>query len=198
MFALTLLAAVSAAAAPADPMLADYARIATGSYTSEAQHRADPRYDIVEAQVTRIWPERTDGVWLYQEQAIVNRPGMSPEQARAAPYFQRVARIARAADGTLRRDNYALTDPKAVVGKPGAITPAMLGPAGCHNVLERVAAGYWTARTVNCANGYKGAVEMRSLSVQTETVYANWDRGFDAQGARVWGPADGGYVFVKK
>jgi len=195
MFALL---AAATAATPPDPLLADYARIAPGLYTSETQHATDPRYDIVEAHVTRIWPERTDGVWLYQEQAIINRAGMTPEQARAAPYFQRVARIARTADGTLRRDNFVLTDARAVAGKPEAITPAMLGPAGCHNVLERVAAGYWTARTDGCANGYKGAVEMRSLSVQTETVYANWDRGFDAKGARVWGPADGGYVFVKK
>lgn len=197
MLTVALLAAAAAAATP-DPLLADYARIAPGAYTSEAQHRADPRYDIVEAQVTRIWPERTDGIWLYQEQAIINRPGITPEAARAAPYFQRVARIARGPDGRIIRDNHVLTDPKAVVGRPEAITPAMLGPAGCHNVLERVATGHWTARTEACANGYKGAVEMRSMSVQTETVYANWDRGFDANGARVWGPADGGYIFVRK
>jgi hypothetical protein len=196
MFTLALLAA--AAAATADPALAEYARIAPGVYSTAGQHAADPRYDIVEAHVTRIWPERTDGVWLYQEQAILNRAGMRPDEARAAPYFQRVARIARTADGGLRRDNYVLTDATAVAGKPEAITPAMLGPAGCHNILERVAAGYWTARTEGCANGYKGAVEMRSQSVQTDTVYANWDRGFDASGAPVWGPADGGYVFVKK
>ena len=28
--------------------------------------------------------------------------------------------------------------------------------------------------------------------------YVNWDRGFDAEGAHVWGPADGGYIFEKK
>ena len=197
MLTLALLAAATAATAT-DPALDEYARIAPGIYSTEAQHRADSRYDIAEAHVTRIWPERTDGVWLYQEQAILNREGMTQEQARAAPYFQRVARIARTADGRLRRDNYVLTEPKAVAGRPEAIIPAMLGPAGCHNILERVAAGYWTARTETCANGYKGAVEMRSLSVQTERVYANWDRGFDAKGERVWGPSDGGYIFEKR
>lgn len=187
-----------AAAASADPALAEYAALAPGSYTTAAQAARDPRYDTVEAEVVRIWPDRTDGVWVYQEQAIINREGLTPAQAKAQPYFQRVGHIHRGADGRLRRDNYSLKAPKAFVGRGAALTPADLGPAGCHNILERVAAGFWTARTETCANGYTGAVEMRSLSVQTADTYANWDRGFAADGTRVWGPADGGYIFVKK
>jgi hypothetical protein len=181
----------------ADPALEEYARLTSGSYTSAAQAAADPRYDIVEAEIVRLWPERSDGVWVYQEQAIINRPGLTTAQAKAAPYFQRVGHIHRK-DGRLIRDNYSLKDPKRFVGNPAAITPADLAEAGCHNLLDRVAPGYWIARTEGCRNGYKGAVEMRSVSVHTADAYANWDRGFAADGSRVWGPVDGGYVFRKK
>jgi hypothetical protein len=146
----------------------------------------------------RIWPERGDGVWLYQEQAILSRDGMTPAQAKARPYFQRVGHVYRTSDGRIRRDNYAIRDAARFVGKPSAITLADLGPAGCHNILERAAAGHWTGRTEDCRNGYKGAVTMKSLAVYTANTYANWDRGFAADGRQVWGPAEGGYIFERK
>ena len=58
-----------------------------------------------------------------------------------------------------------------------------------------MAAGHWIGRTESCANNYKGAAFMQSLSIAEHDLYANWDRGFDAAGNRVWGPANGGYVF---
>lgn len=190
--------AAMAAAALGDPALDEYARIAPGSYTTAAQAKRDSRYDTVEAEVTRIWPERTDGVWVYQEQAIINRKDLTPTQAKAQPYFQRVGWIHREKDGGLRRDNYVIKNAKAFVGRPQTLKPDDLGPAGCHNALDRVAEGYWTARTEQCPNGYKGAAGMRGVSVQTADTYANWDRGFSADGKQVWGPTDGGYIFKKK
>jgi len=199
MLALALaMAAGALGTGSGDPALEEYARIAPGSYTTAAQAARDDRYDTVEAEVVRIWPERTDGVWLYQEQAIINRKDLTPAQAKAQPYFQRVARVHREKDGRLRRDNHVITNAKAFTGKPATLRFEHLGPAGCHNLLERVAEGHWTARTENCANSYKGAAEMRSVSVQTADTYANWDRGFSADGKHVWGPTDGGYIFVKK
>jgi hypothetical protein len=190
--------ALTMATALGDPALDEYARIAPGSYTTAAQAKRDDRYDTVEAEVVRIWPERTDGLWFYQEQAIINREGLTPSQAKAQPYFQRVGRVHRQKDGTLRRDNHVIKNAKAFVGKPETLKFEDLGPTGCHNILDRVAVGYWTARTENCRNSYRGAAEMRSISVQTADAYANWDRGFSADGKLVWGPTDGGYIFVKK
>ena len=188
-----------AAAAGAAPL--DYAAAATGSFSSEAQHRADPRYDWAEARVVRIWPERTDGIWLYQEQAIVNREGLSPDEARRKPYFQFVARVTELAPGVLRRDNFRVLDGAKwlglVAGDPRAaqLTTADLAPASCHNRIEKVAIGVYMGRTESCANSYKGATWMQSLSVTSRAEYVNWDRGFDAAGNRVWGPEAGGYVF---
>ncbi len=66
------------------------------------------------------------------------------------------------------------------------ITPADLAP------------GHFASRTETCLNSYKGAVTMRSLSVTTPDTYANWDRGFATDGQRVWGPAEGGYIFRRQ
>ncbi|MFA9200856.1 MAG: chromophore lyase CpcT/CpeT [Cypionkella sp.] len=198
---LSLLAAAAIAATPAEPEVAEYISSAVGTFSSEAQHRADPRYDWVEARVVRIWPERTDGVWLYQEQAIVNQSGLAPEAARARPYFQFVARVTPLAPGVLRRDNFRVLDGarwlRLAPGDPraGALSPADLAPASCHNRIEKVAIGVFQGRTESCANGYKGAASMQSLSVATPEMYVNWDRGFDRAGTRVWGPEAGGYVF---
>jgi len=181
---------------PVDPVLADYEATVTGRFSSAAQHRRDRSYDEVEARIVRIWPERTDGLWLYQEQAIVNAPGMTREQALARPYFQFVARIVPLEGGVLRRDNFRVREPGRFVGaNVGALQHGDLMEASCHNRIERVSAGWYLGRTESCANRYRGAVFMESRSVSTRDAYVNWDRGFDAQGRRLWGPEAGGYVF---
>lgn len=38
-----------------------------GSYSSEAQSLADKEFRDVRLHMTRIWPERKDGCWLYVE-----------------------------------------------------------------------------------------------------------------------------------
>lgn len=193
-----LTALIAFQAAAMDPALADYAVRAPGRFSTAAQHRADPRYDEVEARIVRIWPERTDGIWFYQEQAIVNQPGLTPDQARARPYFQFVGRVVALGDGVLRRDNYRVRDGARFAGANiAALTPADLGEVGCHNRIERVGAGAFIGRTESCANAYRGAVSMRSVSITLGDVYLNWDRGFDAEGRRVWGPEWGGYRFER-
>ena len=139
-----------------DENLTDYASIAMGTFSSEAQHREDPRYDWAEAHLVRIWPTRTDGVWLYQEQTIINREGMTPEQARKAPYFQFVARITLLSTGVLRRDNFRVLEGSRWLGlragdpRGAKMSPMDLAPASCHNRIEKVSAGVYIGRTESC------------------------------------------------
>ncbi len=192
-----------AAPATADPLLDSYARTVIGTVSTRNQHESDPRYEIAEASVARIWPTAGDGLWLYQEQAIVNRPGQTEAHARSAPYFQRIGHVTPTATG-LRRDNHSLRDPARFIGlgHPGYSGPqptrADFGPAGCLNIITPIAPGHFTATTENCANSYRGATTMLSLAISTPDTYANWDRGFDAAGVRVWGPATGGYIFRRQ
>jgi hypothetical protein len=203
MFALAALIALQAAVPvpPEPPLTEAYAAQVVGLYSSAAQHRADPRYDEVEARIIRIWPERTDGVWLYQEQAIVNQDGLTREAARAKPYFQFVARIVPLGHGLLRRDNFRVSDRAKWAGvtagdaRLAALTPADLEAPSCHNRLELVSPGYWIGKTESCTNSYRGATMMDSRSISTPTGFVNWDRGLTATGEHVWGPRWGGYMF---
>jgi hypothetical protein len=157
----------------------------------------------VEAEVVRIWPGRTDGIWFYQEQAIIGGAGAPPNASKTRPYFQRVGQVRRLPDGSIRRDNYVLKDPARFVGLgrvAGVAKPKFedLGPAGCHNIIERVTKGHYVGRTDGCRNSYKGAVKMTSIAITAPDRYINWDRGFDPAGKRLWGPEAGGYIFDKR
>jgi hypothetical protein len=192
-----LLAAAPPPPAALEQRIADYARHAIGQFSSAAQHARDPVYALVEARIVRIWPERTDGLWLYQEQTILAGAGAAPGK----PYFQRVGHVHVHADGRIRRDNYPLREPARFIGLGRAdgdarrLEPADLGPAGCHNHLDFVSPGFWIGRTEDCANDWRGAVRMEGLSILTPSQFVNWDRGLDSKGGHVWGPRAGGYVF---
>ena len=47
-----------------------------------------PRYGIAESEIVRIWPEREDGVWLYQEQAFLGETASAVDPAASSPCFR--------------------------------------------------------------------------------------------------------------
>ena len=84
------------------------------------------------------------------------------------PYMQRVTRLRAEPDGTISARRYTA---------PGA-------------------AGFVGTTVGNrCRNSYKGASYAISQSSLTADEMVNWDRGFNAAGELVWGPAAGGYRF---
>ncbi|MEM7568669.1 MAG: chromophore lyase CpcT/CpeT [Pseudomonadota bacterium] len=185
-------------------LVQEFAAIQAGSFTTAEQAATEPGYAVVEAEVVRIWPERNDGLWMYQEQAILAAGEKLYKDGKSKPYFQRVFRLLQMDDGRLVRENYELKDPAAVVGaytspkQMNALSPEDLVLGGCANQIERVASGYWRAHIHTCPNTYRGATHMTSKSVYTPDTLANWDRGFDAAGNVVWGPTSGGYIFKRK
>lgn len=185
-------------------LLQEFAALQAGSFTTAAQATVSPSYAVVEAEIVRIWPDRDDGVWMYQEQAILAAGDKIYKDGKAKPYFQRVFRLLDMGGGRLVRENYELKDAAQVAGAYKKKTPLDgLSPddlilGGCANQLERVADGYWRAHIATCPNTYRGATHMTSLSVYTSDTLANWDRGFDAAGNVVWGPEDGGYIFKRQ
>jgi hypothetical protein len=79
-----------------------------------------------------------------------------------------------------------------------ALNPGDLAElAGCDIVIVRAGAGRFEATTVgnHCRNSYKGASYATSQSSLTVDKMVNWDRGFNAAGELIWGPAAGGYQF---
>jgi CpeT protein len=182
-------------AARAD-VLDDYVRLQVGSFTSEAQARQDARYDAVTWHIAEIWPDDDPAErWLYTESWMPEAP---------APYMQRISRLQLAADGSISARRYMLPEAPRFVGawrepgKFGGLKASQLTDLpGCDGVITRAGAGRFEGTTVGarCRNSYKGASYALSQSVLTADEMMNWDRGFDANGALVWGPAAGGYRF---
>jgi hypothetical protein len=185
--------------------LAESSAMTTGSYTTVDQARRDSRYGVAEAEIVRIWPERRDGHWFYQEQALLGENAATIDRSmKEKPYFARVIHSIEISPGVVRRTVHRLKDAAAAKGawkskEPLAgLSPDDLLPSECTITVERVAEKMWRSTSDKCPNNYKGASYALSLGVSTEDRYANWDRGFAADGKLVWGPPGGGYIFVRK
>jgi hypothetical protein len=170
----------------------------TGWFSSAEQAALLPDdYFDIRLFMVPIWTDRTDGPWLYVEQAAAS--------ALQRPYRQRVYHLVATEDG-VRSDVYELPgDPLVFAGdwrtpeRFVALGPDELVPrTGCSIFLERTADGY-RGSTVegDCPSTLAGASYATSEVVISEDVLESWDRGFDAHGEQVWGATAGAYVFVK-
>jgi hypothetical protein len=177
-------------------VLEDFVNLQVGSFSSEAQAKQDARYDAITWHVAEIWAGDDPAErWLYTESWM-------PEAS--APYMQRVTRLRAEADGTISARRYTIPEAARFVGawqdsaalaaiKPGELTEL----PGCDIVIVRAGIGRFEGATTGsgCRNSYKGASYAISQSVLTADEMVNWDRGFNAAGELVWGPAAGGYQF---
>ncbi|MFH2051153.1 MAG: chromophore lyase CpcT/CpeT [bacterium] len=172
----------------------------TGSFSSGAQAEADPdNYYDIRLEMAPIWPGRTDGAWLYVEQAAAS----SLDQ----PYRQRVYRVREVEPGLFASEVYELPDPDAAVGawrdpaRLAGLTPDDLIPReGCTVYLRRQSDGSFTGGTRDreCGSSLRGATYATSEITLQGNRLESWDRGWDTAGVQVWGAEKGPYVFVKR
>ncbi|MFM9957285.1 MAG: chromophore lyase CpcT/CpeT [Phycisphaerales bacterium] len=171
-----------------------------GTYTSEAQASTDPdNYFNVRLIMTPIWTERSDGRWLYVEQAM--------STALEKPYRQRIYQVTPKGAGfesvvyTLPGDALEYAGAWQDPSRFDALAPQMLAEReGCEIELAWDAASQmFKGSTVanNCPSDLRGATYATSEVTITQTQLNSWDRGFDASGNQVWGARMGGYQFVK-
>jgi CpeT protein len=197
MFTLLVTTCLLAAATPTPA--AEVAALLSGHFSSAAQASADADFRDVRLAVAAVWTERTDGPWLYVEQAIAG--------SEAAPYRQRVYQLVTLEGGAVESRVYTLPEPARFVGAwrdPAAF--ATIGPAdlslrdGCAIRLARQADGTWSGRTGerSCPSELRGAQWATSEVVLDERRMVSWDRGFAADGSQVWGATKGGYEFVRQ
>ncbi|QDU65398.1 chromophore lyase CpcT/CpeT [Engelhardtia mirabilis] len=170
-----------------------------GSFDSADQAAQAPDdYLDIHLETVRIWTDRSDGPWLYVEQAAAT--------ALDRPYRQRVYHLVRDGAG-VRSDVYELPgDPLALAG--AWRDPARLAGLGPRDLIRREGCSIWLRRTPtgwvgstrgqDCASSLGDAVYATSEVTITATSLSSWDRGFDANGEQVWGAAAGGYRFVKR
>jgi glycosidase len=185
-----------AAGAAADPDLV--ASWMTGSFSSEEQAKADTNYFDIRLEMVRIWKARTDGWWLYVEQAVAG--------SEARPYRQRVYHVTRQQDGSIRSDVFSVSDPLRLAGdwrKPAPLATLTLDSLearkGCAVILRRASDTAFEGGTVDkeCTSDLRGAAYAISEVRVTPDGLVTWDRGYDQNGKQVWGATQGGYVFKR-
>lgn len=181
---------------PPEPQLEELLEWMSGSFSSLVQSEALPAdYLDIHLEMTPIWPERTDGPWLYVEQAAAN--------ALDRPYRQRVYRLV-ATPGELRSDVYEL--PGDPLRFAGAYRDTFLldgvGPAdlelreGCSIHLVRDHESYrGSTAGRGCTTSWGDASYATSEVSVTPDTLRSWDRGFNDAGEQVWGAVPGPYVF---
>ncbi len=173
----------------------------TGSFSSAAQAERDSEnYFDIRLETVRIWPERTDGIWLYVEQAAAGRLDK--------PYRQRVYRVHAQDEDTLASVVYTLPDdPLQYAG--AWRTPAIfddLTPddltirTGCAIVLYKAPNGSYvgSTREKDCESELRGATYATSDVIITPAMLKSWDRGYNDRDEQVWGATEGPYEFVKQ
>jgi hypothetical protein len=176
--------------------LRELERCLTGSFSSAEQARQDTAYFDIRLHMVRIWPLRTDGVWLYVEQVMAGRDH--------TPYRQRVYHLTQPDDSTFRSDVFLLPGRERFAGAWQLPTPlehldpdSLIPRTGCSIFLRRTAACRFTGSTQAqlCPSELRGAAYATSEAVISDSFMISWDRGFDAGGNQVWGATRGGYVF---
>ena len=170
----------------------------TGSFSSHEQSVEDTSFYDIRLEMVPIWKERTDGYWLYVEQAVADYLDK--------PYRQRVYHLTQFDDSTLESAVYMIDEPLRFAGvwkeaEPlSGLTPDSLTLRdGCSIMLKPENDGSFSGSTVgnSCISSLRGASYAVSEVKITEDYLYSWDRGYDSVGVQVWGAEKGGYMFKK-
>ncbi|MBN2431020.1 MAG: chromophore lyase CpcT/CpeT [Acidobacteria bacterium] len=169
----------------------------TGEFSSKAQAESDDSYFAIRLVMARVWPDRTDGLWLYVEQAVAETPDQ--------PYRQRIYRLLHVGRDIYESQVYEVPQPVKLVRawqKPellAELSPERLETRdGCAILLRRRGDAFVGSTLADlCRSTHRGATYATSQVTITADGMVSWDRGFDEQGHQVWGAEKGGYVFRK-
>ena len=170
----------------------------SGSFSSQEQSLTDTTYFDIRLQMVPVWKGRTDGYWLYVEQAVADYLDK--------PYRQRVYHVTRIRDNKFSSQVYSIPDPLRLAGEWKKENPlrnlnpdSLINRKGCEIILKRKDQLTFAGSTVgkNCESKLRGAAYATSEVVITEHELISWDRGFNESGSQVWGAEKGGYIFKK-
>ena len=170
-----------------------------GSFSSEEQAIKDTaNYFHIQLHMKQVWKDRTDGIWLYVEQAVAD----SAER----PYRQRFYRVIKEKKGTFSSEVYEISNPLRLTGawrNPDIVS--QLSPdslnlrEGCAVVPTFDGTSYSGSTEVGaCRSNLRGSSYATSIVTVTPTELRSWDQGFDENGTQVWGATEGAYIFKKK
>ncbi|MEM7083071.1 MAG: chromophore lyase CpcT/CpeT [Pseudomonadota bacterium] len=179
----------------AEDRLNELGALMIGSFSSAKQAATDSQYFDIRLEMVRIWADRTDGIWLYVEQAAAS--------ALDRPYRQRVYQVT-GDDNDWQSAVFELPEPlqyagawKNVAAFERLSPDALSLRTGCAVFLTRPARDHFegSTRANDCLSSLRGASYATSEVVITPEGITSWDRGYDAEGVQVWGAVVGPYRF---
>ncbi|MEX1189406.1 MAG: chromophore lyase CpcT/CpeT [Bacteroidia bacterium] len=175
--------------------LLEVAKMMQGSYSSKKQSKKDSAFFDIRLKIVPIWKERTDAIWFYVEQAVASM--------QDKPYRQRVYRLTGVEDGSFESAVYTLNSPLRFVGHVDlveSLNPDSLAlKEGCSVFLKKDGKKKYVGGTGDktCPSDMRGASYASSIVTLTPKYLLSWDRGYNREGAQVWGAEKGGYMFRK-
>lgn len=170
----------------------------TGEFDSADQEANDSSYYNISLKMTRIWPEKTNGLYIYVEQAVAS--------SLNEPYRQRVYFVSQIDEFTFSSDIYNLKEEEKFVGAWEDATKFndsnvfdLSYKDGCTVFLTYD--GFQFEGSTNkgkCASSLRGATYATSEVVILPQSLTSWDRGYDENDKQVWGAEKGPYIFKRK
>lgn len=168
-----------------------------GFYSSEHHARRDTNIDGKVVAYEPIWKSRTDGAWLYVEQARLEKP--------QKPYRQRIYHLQQQSDSTFSVAIFKIPNDSLYIGShrdPSLLTDLqpeqleIMDGCGIHLVFRGdVFVGGTQKRT--CKTTYNGAAYLVNETTIYHDSIISWDRGYSDSGEKVWGGEKGGSHYVK-
>ncbi|MEM9051259.1 MAG: chromophore lyase CpcT/CpeT [Bacteroidota bacterium] len=169
----------------------------TGEFSSAEQAQNDSSYYDISLKMTRIWPDKGNGAWLYVEQAVSATPDK--------PYRQRVYFVREMGDGQFSSDIYNLPEEEKFIGAwentsvfDGMTQFDLKYKEGCTVFLDYD--GFQYSGSTNkgtCKSSLRGANYATSEVMIINGKLESWDRGYDEADNQVWGAEKGAYIFKK-
>ena len=179
--------------------LMELSALMTGSFSSEEQSKIDTAYFDIRLEIIRIWENRSDGIWLYVEQAAAS--------SLERPYRQRIYRLKETGENLFKSEVYEIEEPLRFAGvwrkeNPfyGYADDILQKRPGCSVRLKKIGNQTFFGSTVDkeCLSDWGGATYATSIVTITENGMITWDRGFDENDNFLWGAEKAGYYFQKK
>lgn len=176
----------------------------TGVMETSAQAKAIPdapsvRMTTCEVQLSSTGGsvQRSEGVFLYQEQALT--------RDLSKPYRQRILEIKPSVDrNSIESVSFKLINPKNWIGlcqeplSERVISSQEIQNANCRVFLQPVGTQYiGETQPGGCATNFKGAVKITNTIKLDQQGMETQDRGFDAKGKQVWGAENRSYQYKK-
>lgn len=198
LFAISIIFSAQAQQKVNKKSLKELANWMIGSFSSEVQSKSDSAYFDIRLHMARIWKKRTDGYWLYVEQAVAS--------SMSKPYRQRIYHVYLQDDTTLVSKVYEMNSPKNFIGAwnntavfKSLTTDSLIDRQGCALYLHKNADGNYYGSTPGkeCLSSLRGAKYATSEAIVEVNRLVSWDRGWDDKDKQKWGAEKGGYQFLK-